>query len=903
MNLRRSETKPRRGLPLRAYVAVLLLTVILVAAATAFAVSYQVRQLSRQTAESEMNSAAQRAAKQLGDGVDILRAAMAADPNPGLAFADPSTCKHRYAPVGAFGTGHIDVVRLDGSIVCSSRAAAAGDPRTPYAGQKWLDSSGPVTLAPILDAVTGRQVALIASPIAGQGVIAAFLDLEPVGPNLASDFGSGAYRVEFLVVTSDGRSILTRSLKSARWTGAPLTGTPFARSADAAERSDVDGKLRLYGQSPVKSTGWKVYSGAELDGVLAAANQLVGQMQQMIAVGLVVLLVATIAAYRGITYPIYRLSGAVRAATGRAEPTPVKARGPAEVVSLTDDFNALLASVHRELSQREKAEREVRALNEELESRVRERTAELERANQELEQANQAVELASRHKSDFLANMSHELRTPLNAILGFSELLIDESSTERDEARHHEYLEQIHGSGEHLLSLINDILDLAKVEAGQMELRPAQFDAGLLLREAIASVEPMAEARRITVTLEGESVRPVRADPGKLKQVVLNLLSNAIKFTPEGGRVTARLRWVGEAVEICVEDSGIGIAPDDIPRLFVEFQQLESGADRRHQGTGLGLALSKRLVELHQGRIWVESEPGKGSRFFLELPQPAPSALPVGAAEVDGQPEEVGDGSRSLVLVVEDNPATARLFAAYLRQGGYRTAIARTGEEALEKAGRLQPVAITLDVLLPGMDGYEVMRQLKAEPRTRQIPVAIVSVVDNPTLGLAMGADDYMVKPVSRQSLLGAVGRLPPGKPRDGAPPTALVIDDDRVVRDVVSASLESAGLHVLRAATGEEGLSLARSLPPALIILDLMLPGISGFDVIKALKEEERTRAIPIVVLTARQLTERERDRLKGQIDSVVEKDSVPGVKLLDWLRGLARWLEPAEGVGAHRS
>jgi signal transduction histidine kinase/ActR/RegA family two-component response regulator/HAMP domain-containing protein len=376
--------------------------------------------------------------------------------------------------------------------------------------------------------------------------------------------------------------------------------------------------------------------------------------------------------------------------------------------------------------------------------------AELLRALQDLTSTNEELALASRHKSDFVAGMSHELRTPLNAILGFSELLLDSDDQAIDPARRTSFLRHIHNGGKHLLNLINDMLDLSKVEAGQMELRETIFDLAVSVSYALATMSPLADKGGIALKSSCPPALLVRADEEKVGQVLLNLLANAIKFTPEGGRVTVEVRQEPDRLVICVADTGIGIAKEDHERIFEEFQQLSTVGGPQPRGTGLGLTLTRRLVELHGGEIWVDSGPGKGSRFYIGLP-----ARLVEAQAAINQPAE-----GPLVMVIEDNASAATLLVDMLLREGYRTNVLCEGRGVAEEAARLQPLAITLDILLPDLHGWDVLRALKSSPQTRNIPVIVVSVIDDRSRGIALGADEYLVKPVDRASLLAAVGRF-----------------------------------------------------------------------------------------------------------------------------------------------
>jgi signal transduction histidine kinase/CheY-like chemotaxis protein len=605
--------------------------------------------------------------------------------------------------------------------------------------------------------------------------------------------------------------------------------TAALEGKSSLERVSVGGQDNFAAYSPVADVGWTAVTTVPASVALADANRLRGYV-----VAITIVLLALLAGTKITLYLVFRI-------------------GRASNLALT-------------------------GANSNLEQRVAARTIELEASNRQLE-------AASRHKTTFLANMSHELRTPLNAILGFSELLRDDKTGRFDRKTRHRFLDQIHTSGQHLLGLINDVLDLSKVEAGQMDLHMAQVALAETLQIALSTVEPLARTRGITIDSDSAPDLHLVADPTKLKQMLLNLLSNAIKFTPNGGRVAIRTRQVDSWIEIAVTDTGIGIAEKDLDRLFIEFQQLDSGNGRQQEGTGLGLALTKRFAELHGGEVKVQSVSGEGSTFILHLPVEArkPIPLPVSAARRIG----LSDAARPLVLVVEDNSAAAEILARHLESGGFRMQIARTGTEALAMARDLKPVAITLDILLPEIDGWEVLTRLKADELTRNIPVVVVSVIDNPALGRALGALDYFVKPVDRDALLSRLNQYTYTTKVKLGEIRVLVVDDEPANLDLLQALLEPEGFKVLRASGGREGIDVARAQQPHLILLDLMMPGVTGFDVVEALRTEAATRSIPIMVLTAKTLTKDDKAALNGYVAAVFQRNSVAGAELVEWLRG----------------
>ncbi|MGI8551188.1 MAG: response regulator [Dehalococcoidia bacterium] len=525
---------------------------------------------------------------------------------------------------------------------------------------------------------------------------------------------------------------------------------------------------------------------------------------------------------------------------------------------------------------------------------------EIQQKRRELEEANGQLAEASRHKSEFLASMSHELRTPLNAILGFSEVLLERMFGELN-AKQDEYLHDILSSGQHLLSLINDILDLSKVEAGRMELELSRFSLPEALESSLTMIRERATRHGIALNLDVDPVLDsIEADERKVKQVLFNLLSNAVKFTPDGGEVTlvARLspldpvaQQAAQEALIVVRDSGVGIAPEDQGRIFEEFQQAGQGTTQQREGTGLGLTLTKRFVELHGGRIWVESQPGAGSSFSFTLPLqplkvgasgavvPQPDSLTVArgttppAMPVEAATAASGVGRAGLVLIVEDDAYAVDLLRLSLEGAGLQTVVARDGEEGLELARQVHPEAIVLDVRLPRLDGWEFLSRAKADPSLAAIPVIVVSMLDERGKGFALGASDYLVKPVGREHLLAALQRFT-STPNAGAERCAiLAIDDDPLALELIGAILAPEGYPVLKATGGEAGLALARREQPGLIILDLLLPEMDGFATVAALKEDPATAAIPIVVLTSKSMSAADKERLNGRISYLAQK------------------------------
>jgi signal transduction histidine kinase/DNA-binding response OmpR family regulator len=516
-----------------------------------------------------------------------------------------------------------------------------------------------------------------------------------------------------------------------------------------------------------------------------------------------------------------------------------------------------------------------------LESEEKTQIEELQRLTTELGGANRRIQESDRLKSQFLANMSHELRTPLNSIIGFSEILVERLDGGVD-PKHYGFLKHIHASGQHLLGIINDILDLSKIEAGKMEIYPEFFAIAPVIESVCHMMRGMTKSHPRFVCDVPNDLPFIETDLAKFKQVLFNLISNAIKFSPGDSTITISARFVGAgdaegAINVTVMDEGMGIDPRHHELIFEEFRQIDATVRREFGGTGLGLALVKRFVELQGGRVSVESSPGRGSTFSFRLPVRSRAAVVSRAAEVETSP------GLDRVLVVEDDANAYDLIASALRSAGYSAARARYGEEAIKLANDLRPLAITLDLVLPGIDGWEVLKRLKSDHVTRDIPIVIISVVENRDLGIALGADDYFVKPVDRERLLERVRTL---SSRGDSRPRLLLIDDDAAVHSLLDAELSPDGFAIESAFSGEQGLLAARENTPDVIILDLMMPGMSGFEVADSLKEDPLTANIPILILTSKEISVDERLDLQSKVTSFIQKGKSARAQLLREIR-----------------
>ncbi len=502
---------------------------------------------------------------------------------------------------------------------------------------------------------------------------------------------------------------------------------------------------------------------------------------------------------------------------------------------------------------------------------------------QEIGDKSRQLEAVDRHKSEFLANMSHELRTPLNAIIGYSEML-QEDAADLGAEQFTEDLKKINAAGKHLLELINAVLDLSKIEAGKMELYLESFDVPSLVRDIAAVIQPLAAKNGNELEVHcADEIGSMRADLTKVRQALFNLLSNACKFTERGTVSLTVERETAEGQEwliFSVRDTGIGMTPEQLGRLFEAFSQADAATTRKYGGTGLGLALSRRLCRMMGGDVMVESEAGRGSAFTIRLPAVVAETVEAAkAAETAPPASEALDAGT--VLVIDDEAAVRDLMQRFLAREGFRVVTAGGGEEGLRRARELRPDAITLDVMMPGMDGWAVLSSLKADPAVADIPVIMLTIVDDRNLGYALGAAEYLTKPIDRERLVAVLGKYRRDQP-------VLVVDDDLTVRQLLRRMLEAEGFGVVEAENGRAALERLREVAPCVVLLDLMMPEMDGFEFAAEFRRHEAWRGIPIVVVTAKDLSHEDRERLNGHVQKILQKGTHGRDQLLAEVREL---------------
>ncbi len=561
-------------------------------------------------------------------------------------------------------------------------------------------------------------------------------------------------------------------------------------------------------------------------------------------------------------------------------------------------INTALSNLFTGEETRELAE-ELQAKNQELGAQaeklqamsdeLQQRSEELQEQNVELEAQRRQVEEANRLKSEFLSNMSHELRTPLNSVMALSRVLIMQSK-EKLSGEEVGYLEIIERNGKRLLSLINDILDLSKIEAGKMDVSPKHFSLGGTIEAIMESLGPISGDKGLEMVQEIPSdLPPIESDEERVHQILQNLIGNAVKFTDEGS-VTVSVHCHEKNFAVKVQDTGIGISENDLSRIFDEFRQVDGSSARQYEGTGLGLAIANKAAGILGGAIAVKSIFGQGAAFTLTLPVrwtgtvPEPKPL-TGAVSQKITPKQ------KTILVVDDEPEVITMIAGFVSSQGYNVITATSGREALELARSEHPFAITLDIIMPDMDGWEVLERLKRDPLTANIPVIVASVTDDRQTGFALGAVGYITKPVNRSALISEINKI--GRPGFH---NIMVVDDNEIDRQEVTRIIQREGLRAIVAENGLDCMALIKRSIPDVLVLDLMMPGMDGFEVLERLREEPETVNLPVIVVTAKDLTAQDRKRLSGNVASVLEKRGTTSARLLREIKRLLLEMENGE-------
>ncbi|MCK5706784.1 MAG: response regulator [Candidatus Aureabacteria bacterium] len=582
-----------------------------------------------------------------------------------------------------------------------------------------------------------------------------------------------------------------------------------------------------------------------------------------------------------------------------------------EIGLLTDSFNKMTEDLKKfriEVESKEKeliksnveinkAHKEILEFNRDLEIKIKERTSEIQETNtllrkrneelqtitKELEESNIKIREADRLKSEFLANMSHELRTPLNSIIGFSALSLKDDEV-LNMPNIQDNFEEIYKNGKQLLAIINDILDLSKVESGKMDFVKKDIDLREVITNLSKTLKVLKKDKEIDIKVDIEKDLPhIYSDPDRIRQVLLNIASNSVKFTNKG-YIEIRAKRKNNYIEVAVEDTGIGIKEVDIPKVFESFRQIDGSSTRKEGGTGLGMTISRKFVEMMGGTIWIESEFGKGTTILFTIPVSFKKEESEKDSEDNKEPvifidKKAHNYKKEPILIIEDDMSAIKLYEKILKSHGYDVVWETQGSRAIDKVKEIKPFVIFLDIMLPDRSGWDILTELKTLPSTKNIPIVMSSILTEQNKGFALGAVEYLVKPVAEDDLLSVLKRIKlKGK-------KVIVIDDSHLDVLLVSKILEKWDYEIFKAHDGKEGLDKINQIMPHVIILDLDMPVMDGFQVVDKLKRREATKMIPVIIVTAKDLTEKEKKSLAGKIDALIMKSHLTEESLMETL------------------